>query len=181
MSEFNVGDEVVSLDPDFSFYGEVGIIRSFDSNVYSVYIPSKNSAYNHYEHELKLAEQEEEQVENTKEVKVTGKAFKYGYKVGDVVKWVEIGKVYTVSKNGHAYGEAGGNLAFCNEPKEYSLVKPAKETAVDNYKTTITTTISLGQGQVESLLIKALGLEGKGAKTEWNQDGSVEISYVNKE
>ena len=111
---------------------------------------------------------------NTQEVKLTGNAFKYGYKVGDVVKWGDAN--YAVVVDGRAYGDIGA-IDFCDDPIKYSLVTPAEETSMNQYKTTITTTISLEQGQVESLLIKALGLEGKGVTVEWNQDGSVDVVY----
>ena len=113
---------------------------------------------------------------NAQEVKVTGNAFEYGYKVGDVVKWSSNVETYEVSKDGCAYN-AGGHICFAEDPSEYALVKPEKEPFVSKYKTAITTTISLEQGQVESLLIKALGLEGKGVTVEWNQDGSVDVVY----
>lgn len=106
---------------------------------------------------------------------------------------------WVVAEDGRAYSEEKAwSLCFNGPKSDYTLVTSAKETfmknqfmqsvsfhnecaAVNHYKTTITTTVSLEQGQVESLLIKALGLEGKGVKAEWNQDGSVEVSYVSKE
>lgn len=118
---------------------------------------------------------------NPQEVKFTGNAFEYGYKVGDVVEYVGTYKKYTVSMNGRAYSDGGSCIEFCFEPEQYTIVKPAKETTMNSYKTTITTTISLEQGQVESILVKALGLEWQGVTIEWNQDGSVEVSYMSKE
>lgn len=118
---------------------------------------------------------------NKQEVKVTGNAFKYGYKVGDVVEFDGHAK-WVVAEDGIAYStEKKWGLKFNTSKSRYTLVTPAKESSVNQYHTTITTTISLEQGQVESLLIKTLGLEGKGVIVEWNQDGSVEVSYVSKE
>ena len=55
-----------------------------------------------------------------------------------------------------------------------------EDTITPKYLTTITTTTHLEQGQVESLLIKALGIKN-GADVQWNQDGSVDIVSVSKE
>lgn len=118
---------------------------------------------------------------NPQEVKFTDNAFEYGYKVGDVVAWGSYGEIYVVSEDGCAYDDNYNCLEFRSDPKTYTLVKSVKETIMNQYKTTITTTISLEQGQVESILVKALGLGGQGVTIEWNQDGSVEVSYMSKE
>lgn len=55
-----------------------------------------------------------------------------------------------------------------------------EDTITPKYLTTITTTTHLEQGQVESLLIKALGIKN-GADVQWNQDGSVDVVCVSKE
>ena len=114
------------------------------------------------------------------------------FKIGDKVRRItesawpeefgEVGRVYTVS--GFCDGcpvIIKGCCGASEDALELLLEEGVKEdTITPKYLTTITTTTHLEQGQVESLLIKTLGINN-GADVQWNQDGSVDVVCVSKE
>ena len=58
---------------------------------------------------------------------IIGNAFKYGYKVGDIVSWKRGADRYKVLPNGNAKNlREESHIGFANSPDEYSLVQSAE-------------------------------------------------------
>ena len=180
MSKFKIGDRVIGNDfhEIMSRRGRKGVVKGLaEMGVWVVYDGETDVHVCAYPELDLLLEEGVKEVWSP--VVVTGNAFKYGYKVGDVVEWKN--KHYTVAGNGWAYSKGyAASIAFLDNKEDYSLVKSVgDEVTTPKYLTTITTTTHLEQGQVESLLIKALGIKN-GADVQWNQDGSVDVVCISK-